>query len=154
VSRTPDVDLEAAHRHFAAHCFDAAWELMEKAGRTPDEDRAMMALCQASIYHWTQRPDCAPQNLSVGYWQASRIAVLLGWPDEARRHAEASLAYAAGLAPFFLGYAHEALARAARLAADTPTARAQLAMARAYAGQVTDPEERELLERDLADLQS
>ena len=145
----PSIDLQAAHRFFAAHCFNAAWELMEESERTPEDDRAMEALCQASIYHWAQRDDCAPQNLSVGYWQASRVAALLGRPAEARRHAEACRAYAEGLAPFYLGYAYEALARAARLDGNLRTAEEHLATARGYAALVTDPSERVLLEGDL-----
>jgi len=153
VTRVPEFDLQAAHRHFAAHCFNAAWDLMEKLDRTPEEDRAMVASSYASLYHWLQRSDGTPQQLSVGYWQLARIAALLGHADEARRHGEACRTYADGLAPFFQGYAHEALARAARVAGDGSTADAQLALARRHAAQVEDAAERALLERDLADLE-
>jgi len=146
----PSFDLQAAHRYFAAHCFNAAWELMESTDRTAEDDRTMEARCQASIYHWSQREDRAPENLSVGYWQASRIAALVGRPAEAWRHAQECRSYAAGLAPFYLGYAHEALARAARLDGNGAMADEHLATARGYAALVTDPIEQALLERDLA----
>jgi len=76
----------------------------------------MFALNQASIYHWLQRPDCGNQQLSVGFWQASRIQSLLGNAVEARRQAKLCMSYNVELEPFYLGYTHEALARAAKLA--------------------------------------
>lgn len=148
----PDFDLAAAHRFFSAHCFNAAWDLIDKPDRSADEDRAMAALTHASIYHWAQRPDVSPLHLSVGYWQAARVAALLGHADEARRHAETSRAFAEGLAPFYRGYAQEALARAARLAGDTAAAAEHLAHARRHAADVADGGERALLERDLDEL--
>jgi hypothetical protein len=30
-------DLAAAHKYFSAHCFNAAWDLIEKKDRTPAE---------------------------------------------------------------------------------------------------------------------
>ena len=68
----PDFDIAAAHRHFAAHCFNSAWDLIEKADRSAEDDRLMVLLNQASIYHWLQRSDCNNQRLSIGYWQARR----------------------------------------------------------------------------------
>lgn len=68
-----EFDAAAAHKYFAAHCFNQAWELIEKQARTAQDERLMVALNQASIYHWLQRDDCDDRRLSVGYWQASRI---------------------------------------------------------------------------------
>jgi len=109
----PGFNVAAAHRFFAAHCFSAAWDLIGKPGGTPEEDRLTVALNQASLYHWQSRPDCTGENLSVGYWQASRIQALIGNAAKATRFAEVSLGYSAGLDPFYVGYAHEAFARAA-----------------------------------------
>lgn len=112
----------------------------------------MVALNQASIYHWLNRSDCTSENLSVGYWQAARIQSLLGNAPEATRHAQACLHHSADLEPFYLGYAHEALARAALLAGDTQQAREHLALARAQAEQVQEAEHRGLLVSDLEGL--
>jgi hypothetical protein len=57
VTTSPDSDVAAAHRFFAAHCFNHAWELIEKPDGLPEEDRLMVALNQASIFHWLNRPD-------------------------------------------------------------------------------------------------
>src|SRR5208282_6386095 len=116
--KPPTFDVAAADRYFAAYCFNAAWDLIEKADRTAEDDRQMITLNQASIFHWTRRPDCTDRNLSIGYWQASRIQALVGNAVESRRHGETCFGYSGALEPFYLAYAHEALARAACLAAD------------------------------------
>jgi hypothetical protein len=144
-----DFDLAAAHKYFAAQCFNQAWDLMDKAERSRDEDLLMVALNQASVYHWSQRPDCTDQNRSVGYWQAARIQALLGNAAEAKRCAEVCLAYSQTAGPFYLGYAYEALARAAKLAGDEARFGKLLAAAEAQAALVPDTEDRALLEADL-----
>jgi hypothetical protein len=58
---------------------------------TPEEDRLMLSLSQASLFHWLNRPDCTAQNLSIGYWQAARIQALLGNPALACQYAEVCL---------------------------------------------------------------
>ncbi|MGH6611980.1 MAG: VOC family protein [Burkholderiaceae bacterium] len=78
-----DFDVAAAHKYFAADCFNKAWDLIEKPDRSAEDNRLMVALSHASIYHWLQRPDCDNTRLSVGYWQASRIQSLPGNADEA-----------------------------------------------------------------------
>ncbi len=152
MAKSPDFDITAAHKYFAAHCFNGAWDLIEKPNRTPADDRLMVALSQASIFHWLNRPDCTDRNLSIGYWQASRVQALLGNAIEARRHGETCLAFSGALEPFYLGYAHEALARAAILAGDAAGADAHLAQAEAQAARVAKAGDRDLLSQDLAAL--
>jgi hypothetical protein len=150
----PDFDLAAAHKYFAAQCFNQAWDLIEKPDRTPADDRLMEALSQASIYHWLQRPDCSDQSLSVGYWQASRIQAILGHAPEALRHAQVCLAYSAGLAPFYLAYAHEALTRAQALVGNSEAAADHLKAALQLAAEVKEESDREALLTDLKGLTS
>jgi hypothetical protein len=145
----PSFDSEAAHRYFSAKCFNNAWDLIEKTDRSPEEDRLMVTLNQASLYHWLQRPDCSPKNLSVGYWQASRIQALLGNVTEARRCAEICQEYSETLAPFYRAYALEAFARAEALNGNRLHADEYLNQARELAEQVEDKEERDLLLNDL-----
>ena len=57
-----------------------------------------------------------------------------------------------GLAPFYLGYAFEALARAELVHKNMPRAKEILSMARKELEQITDIEERKLLEADIAAL--
>ena len=152
MTQVPDFDQAAAHRYFSAHCFNAAWDLLDKPARTAAEDRQMVLLNMASLYHWSQRPDCMEKNWSVGYWQASRIRAVLGLADEARRYAELCLAHSSALAPFHVGYSHEALARAALVAGDRALAHTHAERARACATEVTDAADRKLLLDDLATL--
>jgi hypothetical protein len=145
-------DVAAAHRHFAAECFNRAWSLIDRPSRTPAEDEGMVSAALASLWHWTERSDCTDQNLSVGHWQASRVYALVGQGESARRHAERALHFAAGCSPFYVGYAHEALTRAAVVLGDRAAAGEHLAQAQACAAAVTDAEERKMLESDLKSL--
>ncbi len=61
-AKDPSFDIQAAHKYFAAHCFNSAWDLIEKKDRTSEDDRLMVALNQASIFHWLQRPDCSTSD--------------------------------------------------------------------------------------------
>jgi len=149
----PTFDLVAAHKYFAADCFNKAWDLIDKAERTPEEDRLMVALNQASVFHWLNRADCTSENLSVGVWQASRIQALLGSAAEARRQAEACLAYSHALEPFYIGYAYEALARAELLAGDSAKAAEHLENARGHAGRIANTDQQAMLLKDLDSLE-
>src|SRR5262245_27775596 len=112
MAQDPGFDTAKAHRYFSANCFNKAWEFIEKPDRTPDEDEQMIRLSQASMWHWTQREDCKRQNLSIGYWQLSRVYAIAGRPDDARRYGQLCLEHSREEPPFYLGYAYEALARA------------------------------------------
>ena len=107
------------------------------------------------MWHWTQREDCTPQTMSVGYWQASRIFAILGRAEAAQRYAELCLRYSEQEPekPFFLGYAYEALARAEKLAGNSSKAREHAAKGLRLAGKVTDPAEQKYLLADLEGLQ-
>lgn len=145
----PDFDLQAAHRYFSAHCFNTAWELIEKSHRTPEEDQTMIRLNQASMWHWTQREDCTDRNLSIGYWQASRIHALLRQAENSRRYGQLSLEHSSEQEPFTRGYAYEALARAEAVASNRKQMEEYGAEARRFAELVQDEDERKLLLDDL-----
>jgi len=149
---TPEFDLQKAHRHFSLTCFNEAWGLIEKTGRTPDEDEQMLRLSVASAWHWTLRDDCTPQNLSIAYWQISRVHALVGRGDEAARYGQRCLqaSQGEGTAPFALGYAYEALARAEAVRGNTAEAKEHLAKAREVAETLTEEETRKMLLNDLA----
>ena len=146
----PTFDLQAAHKYFSAHCFNSAWALIDKESRTPEENQLMIALNQASLWHWTQREDCTPKNMSIGYWQTSRIYALLGRDFPARKYGQLSLDNAKDAEPFFIAYAYEALARAAKVAGDTGTMTEHLAAARQHAEAINDADSKKMLEDDLA----
>ncbi|HVV99423.1 MAG TPA: hypothetical protein VHB77_03720 [Planctomycetaceae bacterium] len=146
------IDLAQAHRHFSADCFNRTWDFIDKPDRSAEDDEAMVLSTLASLWHWTQRSDCTDQNRSIGHWQASRVYALVGQGDNARRHGERCLAFASGAPPFYVGYAHEALARAADVLGDAAAKERHLQEAWGCAGTVTDESARSALEQDLKTL--
>jgi hypothetical protein len=152
MAKAPDFDVVAAHRYFAAYCFNSAWDLIEKEERTAQEDQAMVALSQASIFHWSRRADCDDEKMSIGYWQASRVQSLIGNPAEALRLGEICLSYSKGLRPFFVGYAHETLARAHAQQGRHAAAAPHLAAAREQLDLVKDAAARDRLAADLREI--
>lgn len=151
MTKKPDFDLESAHKYFSAQCFNKAWDLIDIADRTPGQDEEMVLLTMASLWHWSQRPDRTLQNLSVGYWQAARVYALLGQADNARRYAHLSLAAAreGELAPFYVGYAYEALAFAEKAAGNQEKMDEYLGEARYTAGGIQDDGDKKMLMDDL-----
>ncbi len=149
MANPPDFDVGAAHRFFSGDCFNRAWDLLDKPDRTPAEAEEMIHLAHASMWHWSQRPDCQPRNLAVGYWQLSRVYAVNREAPQAAMYGVHSLEASRDQGPFLTAYAHEALARAAAVAGDRATMERHLTEARALLSQVTDPEERGLLEADL-----
>jgi hypothetical protein len=149
----PPFDLAAAHRFFAADCFNRVWTLLDLPERTPEQDEEMLHLAIASLYHWTRREDCRPENRSVGYWQVSRVYAVLSQADNARRYAGRSRETSAETGPFYQGYALEALARAEAIAGRREAAEPYLAEAWHQAKAVPDPEEKAMLAADLEDIE-
>lgn len=149
MSKKPEFDVAAAHKYFAAHCFNTTWGLLDKADRTPEEDEQMIRLTLASSWHWTQREDCTATNMSVAYWQASRVYAVLGQADNARRYGQLCLDVSQGEAPFYLGYAYEALARAEFVAGDRQQMEQYLAEARRAVEKVEDADSKQWLTDDL-----
>lgn len=145
----PQLDITAAHRHFSADNFNKTWEYIEKSDRSQDEAMEMLHSAVASLWHWTQRDDATADNLSVGYWQVSRVYNLIKQPNNARTYGLLSLRYAEKLDAFFKGYAYETLARAEMQTGNRVPMYFYLNKAHEMAGQVSDEEDRQLLLKDL-----
>lgn len=143
-------DPVPAHRHFSALCFNITWDLIDKADRTPEEGREMLARTMTSLWHWQQRDDVAPRQLSVGCWQVSRVLCLIGQPGLALEFAKESLAHAVSDEPFYRAYALEAVARAEQLAGRPAEAAHARHEAERLAADVADEGSRTALLADLA----
>lgn len=148
----PSFDLDAAHKHFAGACFNACWGLIDKPDRTSEDDEEMLRLAVTSHWHWTQRSNYGPKEASVANWQLSRVYALLGEGSMARRFGQRSLEVLDGtdVGPFFAGYAHEALARAASVNGDVDALATHRAECRRLADQVEAKDQRSWLLGDLA----
>lgn len=151
MSDKKDLDKDAAHKYFSAHCFNQAWDLIDKEDRTPEEDEQMIRLSLASHYHWTQRADYTQKNASIAHWQTSHIYALLGQADNARRYGQVCLevSQAEDVPPFYLAYAYEALARAEAVAGDREKAKHYISQARSTAEKITKAESKQQLLKDL-----
>ncbi len=152
MAKKPDFDIQAAHKYFSVECFNRAWDYIGKPRRNKSEEDRMLQLSLASLWHWIQREDCTPTNLSVGYWQVSRAFSLLRQAEHARYYGKLSLeaAQAEGVEPFCKGYAYEALARAEMVAGNEDEMEKHLIQAHQIAAKLADPEEKKGLLRDLS----
>ena len=153
--QSPDFDREAAHRYFSVECFNRTWDLIEKPKRTSEDNRKMVLLSLTSLWHWTQRSDCTSMNLSIGYWQVSRVYALIGQFENARMYGQLCLkaSQGEGVLPFYLGYAYEALARAEMVAGNREKMADYLGQAFQVVEQVKDPEEKKMLQEGLSTIQ-
>jgi hypothetical protein len=137
------------HRKQAASLFNLTWDYMEKEDRSPEEDDTMINASHASRYHWQLVGDA--KNLSVGEWQLSRVYSILGRAEPAQYHAKRCLCVteAGDCSPFHVAYAHEAMARSAKVAGDSEAAARHVALAREAAKGIKTQEDRKLVEADL-----
>ena len=151
MTKQPDFDLASAHRYFAVECFNGAWDLIDKTGRTEEEDEEMLRLSLVSTWHWTQRTDFTSTHLAVGYWQTSRVYTLLGQVENARRYGRLCLETGRlqGVELFALGYAYEALARVEMVAGNRAEMEVYIQQARKVCETMTDEEDRQQLLNDL-----
>jgi DNA-binding transcriptional MerR regulator len=152
-------DLDAAaHRRLGVELFNYTWTLIEKADRTPAETDEMIHSAHASRWHWARAEGSAVANLGRGEWQCARVYATLGRGEPAVWHARRSVEYAEAAAQ--AGHAeswdvpssYEAMARALAVAGDTAAATEWRSRARAAVAAIEDPEDRQIIEQDLATL--
>ncbi|MCA9788009.1 MAG: hypothetical protein H6678_11285 [Candidatus Delongbacteria bacterium] len=152
MSDTPTKEqLQQIHRGFAAQCFNACWDLIDKHDRSAQDDETMRRLAEVSLWHWTQVTDHTALQMSVGYWQLSRVYAISGLCERALDYAEHCMAVssAAELAAFYRAYAWEARARALATCGQHEEAASAIRNARDLAAEVEDAESRAMLEKDL-----
>jgi hypothetical protein len=149
-------DLTAdVHRRLAGDLFNHTWTLIEKADRTPADVDEMLYAAHASAWHWLKAGGTLA-TAARGEWQIARVYSTLGWGDPALRHARRALELAesateAGVADDWdVPAALEGLARAQAVAGDRAAAEETRARAREALAEVADPEDRQLIEQDLA----
>jgi hypothetical protein len=142
---------DVMQRRLAADLFNRVWTLLETPTRTPEQDDEMLHAAHASRFHWGEIGTSV--NLARGEWQCSRVYAVLGRSEPALHHAHRCLELcqaASDREDWDIPFANEALARAYALAGDVPHARRHLGEARKLLEAVTDPEDRALVESDLA----
>ncbi len=136
-------------KHFSTHCFNEAWKLIDKKERTPKETEDMVHFAMASLYHWSKREDCTDRQKSIGSWQVSHSYALAGNLNQAERYGKLCLEFSENKEPFYVGYAHEALATAYGLNGNTNLKDEHLQIAKQLCDQINNEEEKDLLHADL-----
>jgi hypothetical protein len=143
------------HRAEAVALFNGVWQMLDIPDRTPAQDDQMVHAAHASRWHWSQAGELGgDEQLAVGEWQCSRVYSVLGRGEPALHHARACLAICQDreMSDWVLAAAYESLARASAVAGDVGEARAWLGRARTAVSVIADPEDREVIEGDLASL--
>ncbi len=151
----PDLAPEI-HRALAVGLFNRTWDLLAVEVRTPAQDDELVDAAHASGWHWRQVGD--PVHLARGHWLCSRVYAVLGRGEAAVRHARRAYDVldggGEGIEDWDAAAAAEAMARALAVSGDPAGAAAWKARATAALASITDPEDRSVIERDLATLPS
>ena len=145
---------EAIHRRLAVDLFNCSWRLLELPSRTREQDDELIHAAHASALHW--RECGTPANVSRGEGQCARVYAALGRPEPALHHAYRCLelvrAAPAEHEDWDLASAYEVLARAELTAGNDEEAARLAALARDELTRVGDPDDREIVEGQLAEL--
>jgi hypothetical protein len=143
--------INQMHSYFSTDCFNKAWDLIEKSDKTEKDLEEMINLCHASFWHWTQVPDVKPLNLSVGYWQLSRVYSIAIDGENALKYGNRCLNIGTenNLEPFYTAYAYEAIARAYKVMNQIEQAEKYKIIASEFTEKVTNEDYKKLLQDDL-----
>jgi hypothetical protein len=142
-------DASTWHRIFAASAFNHAWDLIDKAQRSPDDDVSMLMATFASRFHWEAVG--TDENRVVGDWQIAHVASLIGMAPLAMRFARSALdrAVEQGFEGWRLASCHEGMARAHACVGNDAERDRHIKTARRLLDKVEDAEERRLVEAQL-----
>jgi DNA-binding transcriptional MerR regulator len=142
------------HRAIAVELFNHVWRLLERSDRSAGETDEMIHAAHASRFHWSRADGSEPVNLGRGEWQCSRVYAVLGRAEPAIWHARRCLDYASGpgARDWDIAAAYEALARAHAIGGDPVAAAEWKSKAVVAVTAVEDPDEREVIEGDIATL--
>jgi hypothetical protein len=139
------------HKEMAINCFNAAWDLLDLALRTRDEEEQMIHLAHSSFWHWSQVKEHTPKNLSIGYWQLSRVYAVSGLGERSLYFAKCceDISLKNNLEPFYIAYAYEALSRANAILDHINLSTEQKAIALEYVQKVKVEDSKNMLINDL-----
>ncbi|TFB22914.1 hypothetical protein E3U55_06650 [Filobacillus milosensis] len=143
------------HKQLAVNCFNNVWDLLDLTERTDAQNEEMVQMCHSSFWHWTQVEDHTDQNLSIGYWQLSRVYAVVGNGPQAEHYAQRCIDVSrkAELPPFFIAYGYEAMARAQMLLNNTEKKEKNLVMAKEFTDLIKVEDSKKLLLQDIEEIE-
>jgi hypothetical protein len=140
------------HRGLGIEANNSTWDWLGKAEgeRDEDDEEKMTQSAYAASYHWSRASGTGPANLARGHWLLSRVWVVRRNGPLALHYADLVMATCRtnDLADFDLAYAHEARARALACLGRRDEAVSERAASAAVP--ISDDEDRNILESDLA----
>jgi hypothetical protein len=146
---------EATQRRLAVDLFNRSWELLELANRTPAQDDELIHVVHAAAFHWGEIGNEARRARSEN--QCARVYSALGRPEAALHHAGRALelvrAGGDGFEDWDLASALEVAARAELAAGNRAEAERYAVLSRSELDTVADPEDREIIASQLAELE-
>jgi DNA-binding transcriptional MerR regulator len=142
------------HRALGAGLFNRTWDLLSVESRTPAQDDELVDTAHASAWHWRQVGTTA--NIVRAHGMCSRVYAVLGRGEAAVHHArranEVLAAGGDGIEDWDAAAAAEAMARALAVSGDLAGAADWKRRAAVALEAVADPEDRTVVEGDLATL--
>ncbi|SFA81250.1 MULTISPECIES: hypothetical protein [unclassified Bacillus (in: firmicutes)] len=142
------------HKELAVQCFNRTWDFLDKDNRTLEENEQMINLAHVSFWHWTQVETHTAQNLSIGYWQLSRVYASAGLGERSLYNADQCIhiSKTAKIEPFYTAYAFEARARAFLLLEKQKEAFSAINESREWSAQILIEDSKTMVLKDLNEL--
>ena len=127
------------------------WELLEKPGRTEDENDELVHAAHASAYLWLHVETAVHRQRAE--WLVSRVYCVVGLPEAALRHArrcsEITTQHPNLMEDLDRAYGHECLARANALAGNMEAAGRYFGLAEELGQEIKNEEDRKIFHCDL-----
>ena len=138
--------ISQAHYQFAVDFNTQTWELLERKGRTRNEDIRMLDFAHASLAHW--RAVGGVVRHQRGEWLVSRVHAALGEGGPALKHAQLCFKLLednkSEMEDFDFAFAYEAIARAYAVDGEKVQARKFLEMAQKAGDEIKQKEDRDI----------
>ena len=144
---------ETHHRELAAETYNAAWDLLDSPDRTPEDDDRALTLAFTSRHHWEEAGG-GDEQLAVGDWFIGHVAAHVGLAGVAQRYSQRALdrVERAGIGGWLKASVNEGMARAAAVAGNAEDRARYTTLAYEALEAVEDPDEREVIEEQLASI--
>jgi len=142
-------DIALWQRRLAAQANNRAWTLAEALSRSPEEDDEMLQAASAAMYFW--KIVGSPSNHAHAAQLLAHVYALLKLPGPAAHYLSKSLPYFLqnDCAPSELAFAHAIAANVASAEGNAEAHARHYSRAQAIIAQVTNPEERQILNATL-----